>query len=99
MKDDMQYAVYLHEGAIAALGEAITPYLSQGPHGPHFLCHDLDTGGALCEMIVDVPGTDGHATQTEVMVPIAMIRLVLSTGIGDDPFGFRGAGKRAVPAG
>jgi hypothetical protein len=89
MIDDTQYAVYLHENALAALGEAITPYLSQGPNGPHILCTDLDTGGALCEMVVTVAGTNGAVTKTEVMLPVGMIRLILSTGSTEDPFGFR----------
>lgn len=88
MVDDTQYAVFLHENALAALGDAIAPYLTQGPSGPHILCTELDTGGALAEMLVEVAGSDGSLTRTEVMLPVAMIRLILSTGSPGDPFGF-----------
>jgi hypothetical protein len=91
MSDDTQYAVYLHPGALEALGEAIKPYLTNGANGAHIVCHDLDTGGALCEMCVAVKNAEGKTTTTEVMVPIAMIRLVLSIGGVEDRFGFHGA--------
>jgi hypothetical protein len=99
MKDDIQYAVYFHDGALAALGEAITPYVTQGAHGPHIVCTELDTGGALCEMTVDAPNADGTVRKAEVMVPIAMIRLVLSLGSLDDHFGFHGVGPVKPAAG
>lgn len=89
MVDDTEYAVYLHPGALESLGEAITPFLTQGPHGPHLLCTEIDTGGALCEMCVQSPGTEGGRQCSEVMIPIAMIRLVLSVGVAGDRFGFR----------
>ena len=88
MIDDNQYAVYLHENAIEALGPAITPYLSQGPSGPHILCEELDTGGALCEMVVNLKDAEGRSVRTDVMLPVAMIRLVLSVGRIGDGFGF-----------
>ena len=77
MSDDTQYAVYLHSGALESLGDAIKPYLTNGPNGAYIICHDLDTGGALCEMCVDVKNAEGKSTRTEVMVPVGMIRLVL----------------------
>ena len=88
MNDDVQYAVYLHPGALESLGEAVAPYMSQGPHGPHFLCTDFDAGGTLCEMTLDVTGSDGRSTPCEVMIPVAMIRLVVSVGGVGDAFGF-----------
>lgn len=91
MTDDNQYAVYLHDNALEALGPAITPYLSQGPSGPHLLCEELDTGGALCEMLVHTQAAEGGMVKTEVMLPVAMIRLVLSVGRIADGFGFTGA--------
>jgi hypothetical protein len=45
MSEDTQYAVYLHPGALEVLGEAVQPYLSEGPHGPHIVCKDFDAGG------------------------------------------------------
>jgi hypothetical protein len=88
MIDEVQYAVYLHPGAVEALGEAIKPYLTQGAHGPHILCKDLDTGGALCEMTVQTQTPEGVKQQTEVMLPVAMVQLVLSVGGIADSFGF-----------
>ena len=88
MIDETQYAVYLHENALEALGPAVTPYVTQGPGGPHFVCTDLDTGGALCEMVVETVDAEGNKIHTEVMVPVAMIRLVLSIGSISDNFGF-----------
>jgi hypothetical protein len=91
MPDETQYAVYLHANALEALGEAIKPYLSQGANGPHIVCTELDTGGALCEMCVEFKNAEGALVKSEVMVPIGMIRLVLSIGGIEDRFGFHGA--------
>ena len=91
MSDETQYAVYLHANALEALGEAIKPYLTNGANGAHIVCTELDTGGALCEMCVQVKNAEGKPAITEVMVPIGMIRLVLSIGGVEDRFGFHGA--------
>lgn len=88
LSDDIQYAVYLHESALEALGEAIKPFLTQGPTGPHFVCTEFDTGGVLCEMSVETTGADGTKQRTQVMFPVAMIRLVLSLDGLADGFGF-----------
>src|SRR5436190_13525937 len=72
-----KYAVYFHTNALEALGDGIKPYLTQGPNGPHIVCNDLDTGGTLCEMNVCGKNADGKDIETEVMVPVAMIRLVV----------------------
>lgn len=88
LSDDIQYAVYLHDTAIEALGEAIKPFLSQGPFGPHFVCTEFDTGGPLCEMNVATTTSEGVKQTTQVMFPVAMIRLVLSLGGLADGFGF-----------
>ena len=84
------YAVYFHPNALDALGEAIKPYLTPGANGEHIVCTDLDTGGALCEMTVETKSPEGKITRTEVMVPVGMIRLVLSVDGNEDPFGFHG---------
>lgn len=89
LSDDVQYAVYLHPGALETLGETIAPFLTQGPHGPHLVCTDIDTAGALAEMTVDTFSAAGVHQRTEVMFPVAMIRLVLSIGGLADGFGFR----------
>jgi hypothetical protein len=43
------YAVFFLPNALEILGAAVTPYLNDGPAGPHLLCHEVDTGGAFCE--------------------------------------------------
>ena len=91
MTEDTQYAVYFHANALEALGDAIKPYLSQGANGPHLIGYELDTGGALCEMCVEVKNAEGKPVKTEVMFPVGMIRLVLSIGGIEDRFGFHGA--------
>ena len=89
MIDDIQYAVYLHSGALESLGDIVTPYIVQGPSGPHFVCTDIDTGGALCELTVEQADTDGNRQRVELMIPIAMIKLVMSIGVIGGGFGFR----------
>ena len=88
MSDQILYAVYFHPNALEVLGEAIKPYLTQGANGPHIVCTDLDSGGALCEMTVAGKNAEGKKVETEVMVPVGMIRLVLSVGNDDGIFGF-----------
>ena len=88
MPEQMKYAVYFHANALEALGDAIKPFLSQGPNGPHVVCAEIDTGGALCELTVEQANSEGKTITTEVMLPVAMIRLVLSLGGDDGSFGF-----------
>jgi hypothetical protein len=92
LSDDVQYAVYLHDSALEALGEAIKPFLTQGPNGPHLVCTEFDTGGALCEMTVETAAGEGAKQRTEIMFPVAMIRLVMSLPAVADGFGFRTRG-------
>jgi hypothetical protein len=89
LSDDLQYAVYLHPGALETLGETIVPFLTPGPNGPHLVCTDIDTAGALAEMTVDTVTAEGEHRRTEIMFPVAMIRLVMSIGGLVDGFGFR----------
>ena len=88
MTDITSYAVFLHEGALAALGEAIKPYLVDGPQGTHLLCKEIDSGGAFFEMALDSHDAAGAAIEVELMIPAAMIRLVISTH-SEGAFGFR----------
>ena len=44
------YAVFFFPQALEALGEAIKPYLTSQPDGPHIFCREIDTGGAFTEM-------------------------------------------------
>jgi len=88
MSEQTQYAVYFHTNALEALGDAVKPFLTEGLNGTHIVCTDIDTGGALCEMTVTSKNADGRTVTTEVMVPVGMIRLVVSLGNDDGVFGF-----------
>jgi len=79
MSDAPKHAIYLFPQALETLGDAVTPYLQEGPHGPHFLCTEIDSGGPLFRMTVTAPSADGLLVETAIMVPSAMVRLVLST--------------------
>jgi hypothetical protein len=85
---DLTYVVYFHPPALEALGEAIKPYLTEGPSGPYVQCTELDTGGALCEMKVQGKSTSEKLVEIEIMVPVAMIRLIVSMPEGERDFGF-----------
>ena len=81
------YAVFFYPQALEALGEAIKPYLRDGPAGQHVPCHEIDTAGALIEMTLHGRSTDGADVSLEVMVPGSMVRMIVSTQ-GDGSFGF-----------
>lgn len=93
MGDTNGYAVYFFPPALEALGEAIKPYLVEGPHGAHVLCREIDTGGSLIEMTLDGRGS-GEPVQVELMVPASMVRMIVSAR-SDESFGF---GPHAAPA-
>ena len=88
------YAVFFFPPALEALGEAIKPYLTDGPAGAHVLCKEIDTAGSLVEMTIEVQAADGKASVVELMVPGSMVRMIVSAH-GDDRFGF---GPRTVAA-
>ena len=88
------YAVFFFPPALEALGEAIKPYLTEGPAGAHVLCKEIDTAGSLVEMTIEVQAADGKASVVELMVPGSMVRMIVSAH-GDDRFGF---GPRTVAA-
>ena len=52
------YALFFFPQALEALGEAIKPYLQDGPAGQHVVCHGIDTGGALIEMNLSGKGLE-----------------------------------------
>lgn len=81
------YAVFLYPQALEILGEAIRPYLHDGPHGPHVLCSAIDTGGALIDMTLHGRGDDGHDVEIELMIPTGMVRMIVSAR-SDAAFGF-----------
>lgn len=96
MTDTTSYNVFIHEGALEALGAAIKPYLSNGPEGPHLVCKEVDSSGAFFEVALEVFDATGAKIAHELMIPSAMIRLVVSMH-SDSAFGFRRS--RAVKIG
>ena len=81
------YAVFFFPQALEALGDAIKPYLHEGPMGEHVLCNEVDTAGALIEMTIQAQTTDGRATTLELMVPTSMVKMIVSAR-SDSAFGF-----------
>ena len=98
------YAVFFFPQALEALGDAIKPYLQDSPAGPHLVCQEIDTGGALIEMTLEAMTTDGRSVQLELMVPGSMVRMIISSQ-SDGNFGFQprvalaAADARSLPAG
>lgn len=88
MAEQQTFVVFFHPQALEVLGEAIKPYLSEGPAGPHVLCTDIDTGGALCEMTLQGKPINEKPSDVELMVPVGMIRLIVSVLNGEHEFGF-----------
>jgi len=87
MNEANGYAVFFFPQALEALGEAIKPYLQDGPVGPHVVCNEIDTGGALIEMTLQGETRDGQWIALELMVPSNMVRMIVSTQ-SDASFGF-----------
>jgi len=81
------YAVFLYPQALEILGEAIRPYLHDGPHGPHVLCGAIDTGGALIDMTLTGRTAEGQEVEIELMIPTGMVRMIVSAR-SDAMFGF-----------
>ncbi|HEU4773205.1 MAG TPA: hypothetical protein VFS82_01595 [Lysobacter sp.] len=99
MDDKSGYAVFFFPQALEALGEAIKPYLQQGPAGEHMVCRNIDTGGAMFKMDLDGRTVTGEAISLELMVPGSMVRMIVSARI-EESFGFgpRIAVSSLVPA-
>lgn len=99
MNETQGYAVFFFPQALEALGEAIRPYLLEGPAGPHVLCKEIDTGGAFTEMTLEGRNADGREMTLELMVPGNMLRMIVSAhGEGSFGFGPRVARPAAKPA-
>lgn len=95
------YAVFFFPQALEALGEAIKPYLQEGPAGPHVVCNGIDTAGSLIEMTLNGTTNDGQRVELELMVPSGMVRMIVSAH-SDEVFGFgphalRGAVQKVPP--
>lgn len=101
MNDTQGYAVFFFPQALEVLGEAIRPYLLDGPAGPHVLCKEIDTGGAFTEMTLEGRTADGQFLSLELMVPGSMVRMIVSAH-GEGSFGFGASlpkpAPKAVPA-
>jgi hypothetical protein len=87
MNDSAGYAVFFFAPALEALGDAIKPYLQDGPAGPHVPCREVDTGGAFIEMTLQGQAPDGRPIALELMVPGNMVRMIVSAH-SDNEFGF-----------
>ena len=87
MNDSAGYAVFFFAPALEALGDAIKPYLHDGPAGPHVPCREVDTGGAFIEMTLEGRAPDGRVVDLELMVPGNMVRMIVSAH-SDNEFGF-----------
>ena len=87
MNESNGYAVFFFPQALEALGDAIKPYLQDSPAGPHLVCKEIDTGGALLEMTLEGVTSGGKAVQLELMVPTSMVRMIVSSQ-SDGSFGF-----------
>jgi hypothetical protein len=87
MNDNNGYAVFFFPQALEALGDAVRPFLQDGPAGPHIACHSIDTGGAFIEMTLEGRNQEGREISLELMVPSGMVRMVVSTH-SDEVFGF-----------
>ena len=87
MNESAGYAVFFFPPALEALGDAIKPYLQDGPAGPHVPCREVDTGGAFIEMTLEGRTVDGRAIALELMVPGNMVRMIVSAH-SDEEFGF-----------
>ncbi|MGY0561367.1 MULTISPECIES: hypothetical protein [unclassified Luteimonas] len=92
MKGNDGYAVFFFPQALETLGEAIKPYLREGPLGVHVACDEIDTGGAWIEMTLHGHTPEGRDVRLEMMVPGSMVKMIVSTD-SDSSFGF---GPRGV---
>ena len=95
MNDSSGYAVFFFPPALEALGDAIKPYLQEGPLGPHVPCREVDTAGAFIEMTLEGQTAQGGKVALELMVPGSMVRMIVSAH-GDNEFGFHARGKQAM---
>lgn len=91
MSEPINYAVFLFPQAIEALGEAIKPYLREGSGGAHIVCAEIDASGPLFEMTLIGVGPDKERLELEIMLPVSMVRLVMSMH-GEHDIGFLARG-------
>ena len=94
MNESPGFAVFFFPQALEALGEAIKPYLEDGPAGLHVPCREVDTGGAFIEMTLEGRTAEGRDVSLELMVPGNMVRMIVSAR-SDGEFGFYNRSKPA----
>lgn len=94
MNESTGFSVFFFPPALEALGEAIKPYLQDGPAGPHVPCVDVDTAGAFIEITLADRDHNGREVALELMVPGNMVRMIVSTR-SDGEFGFYDRSKPA----
>lgn len=87
MNDSAGYAVFFFQPALEALGDAIKPYLQDGPAGPHVPCREVDTAGAFIELTLQGRTPDGRDVELQLMVPGNMVRMIVSAH-SEEEFGF-----------
>ncbi len=92
MNESAGYAVFFHSNALETLGEAIKPYLQDGPAGPHVPCVEVDTAGAFIELTLEGRDDNGREVALELMVPGNMVRMIVSAR-SDGDFGFYNRSK------
>ncbi|HEY0231489.1 MAG TPA: hypothetical protein VGC55_09570 [Dokdonella sp.] len=87
MTEAPNYAVFLFPQALEALGEPIRPYLREGAGGMHIVCAEIDSSGPLFGMTLIGKGPQGERLELEIMLPVAMVKLVMSMH-GEHEIGF-----------
>ena len=87
MTETPYYAVFLFPQALEALGAPIRPYVTDGPGGPHIVCAEVDSSGALFGMTLAGKDANGKPLELEIMLPHAMVKLVMSVH-GEHAIGF-----------
>lgn len=95
MSESSGYAVFFFAPALEALGDAIKPYLQDGPAGPFVPCREVDTAGAFIEMTLEGRAPDGRGVELELMVPGNMVRMIVSAR-SDNDFGFYNRNRPAA---
>ena len=63
------------------------PFLKSDASGDHFLAMEVDTGGSFCELTLSGQDAEGKPVAIELMIPMGMIRMVISI-VSDGKFGF-----------
>lgn len=87
MTDAYRYAVYLVDQVAEVLGPVVQPFIKSDASGDHFLATEVDTGGAFCELTLVGQDAEGKTMTIELMIPMGMIRMVISI-VSDGKFGF-----------